>query len=468
MPRLRAVPATVRIAASTSAAVRSGILVRAISSTCARVTVPTFVLPGSFEPFSRPAARFSSTDAGGVLVTKVNERSAYTVMTTGMISPACAWVWALNALQNSMMLTPRCPSAGPTGGLGFACPAGICSLISATTFFAMRSSRPPSRLLDLDEVELDGRGASEDADQDAQLALVGLHLFDHPVEVLERAVDHLHVLALLEQHLGLRLDRALLHLVRDLAHLRLRDRLDGFRIGRAPEKPRDLRRRLDDVPGLVVEAHVDQDVAREELPGRRLLLPFHPVDDLLRRHQDLTEQIGVAEPADALFEGSLHLVLVARVRVHHVPLSVRGHRHQLSTRWMMVWRAKSTTPRNSAITATPMITAMVAARVSSRVGQCTFLSSAQHSSRNSRERSIGCWSISRVVMGFSGRVRQGSNLQPPDLESGALPIRATDPLAPGRHGQTFPSLCTTWLRQEGQNFRKASFSVVFFLFLVVV
>src|SRR5262245_62684590 len=99
-------------------------------------------------------------------------------MMTGMMRPDCAWVCALKALQNSMMLTPRWPSAGPTGGLGLAAPAGICSLISAMTFF-MRS-----RLLHLDEVELDRRGASEDADQHPQLALVRLHLLDHPVEVL--------------------------------------------------------------------------------------------------------------------------------------------------------------------------------------------------------------------------------------------------------------------------------------------
>src|SRR5262249_32426723 len=260
-------------AASTSLAVRSGIFVRAISSTCARVTVPTFVLPGSFEPLSRPAARFSSTDAGGVFVTKVNERSAYTVMTTGMMSPSCAWVCALKALQNSMMFTPRCPSAGPTGGLGFACPAGICSLISATTFLAMSLG-----FLDLHEVELDGRRATEDADQHAQLALVGLHFLNDTVEVLERPVDHLHVLALLEEHLGLRLDGALLHLMRDLAHLGFRDRRDGVGIGGAAEESGDLRRGLDDVPGLVVEAHVHEDVAGEELPRRRLLLPLHQLD----------------------------------------------------------------------------------------------------------------------------------------------------------------------------------------------
>ena len=59
----------------------------------------------------------------------MNERSSKTVISTGMIVPASCWVWALNALQNSMMLTPCWPSAGPTGGAGFAAPAGICSLI---------------------------------------------------------------------------------------------------------------------------------------------------------------------------------------------------------------------------------------------------------------------------------------------------------------------------------------------------
>src|SRR5262249_30833420 len=219
MPRLLAVPSTVRMAAPRSDAVRSGIFRRAISSTCARVTVPAFALPGSFEPFSSPAARLSRTEAGGVLVTKVKDRSAYTVMTTGMMRPPCAWVWALKALQNSMMFTPRWPSAGPTGGLGFACPAGICSLTSATTFFAMLALR----LLHLHEIELDGRGAAEDADQDAQLALVRLDLLDHSVEVLEGPVDDLHLLALLEEHLRFGLDGALFHLMRDLAHLGLGD-----------------------------------------------------------------------------------------------------------------------------------------------------------------------------------------------------------------------------------------------------
>ena len=47
------------------------------------------------------------------------------------------FVCALNPLQNSMMLTPCWPSAGPTGGEGFALPAGIWSFTIAWIFLAI-------------------------------------------------------------------------------------------------------------------------------------------------------------------------------------------------------------------------------------------------------------------------------------------------------------------------------------------
>src|SRR5262245_40089270 len=75
-PRARAVPSTVFSAAAKSLAVRSRILISAISRICVRVTFPTFSFPGSVEPFSLPSAFLSRTDAGGVLVIKVNDRSA--------------------------------------------------------------------------------------------------------------------------------------------------------------------------------------------------------------------------------------------------------------------------------------------------------------------------------------------------------------------------------------------------------
>src|SRR5271157_1010027 len=136
---LRAVPATERMAAARSKQFRSGILILAISSTWALVILPTLVLFGSAEPLARLTARLISTGTGGVLVMKVNERSLKMVMTTGMINPSwsLADVLALNALQNSMMLTPCGPRAVPTGGAGVALPAGICNFTLPVTFLAM-------------------------------------------------------------------------------------------------------------------------------------------------------------------------------------------------------------------------------------------------------------------------------------------------------------------------------------------
>src|SRR5215475_7769927 len=126
-----------RKAASSLRAFRSLRFVFTMSMTCLRVTLPTFVLLGSFEPAAMLAAFFSKTAAGGLLVMNVNDLSLKTVMTTGRMSPACFCVAALNSLQNAMMLTPRGPRAVPTGGAGLACPAGIWSLMCAIISLAM-------------------------------------------------------------------------------------------------------------------------------------------------------------------------------------------------------------------------------------------------------------------------------------------------------------------------------------------
>src|SRR5947209_17492184 len=89
-------------------------------------------------------------------------------MVTGMGVPFSIFcVWALNALQNSMMLSPRWPSAGPIGGDGLALPAGTCSLMIPTIFFAIYVSkshrRPPaSHLLNLRILQLEWRRTPKD------------------------------------------------------------------------------------------------------------------------------------------------------------------------------------------------------------------------------------------------------------------------------------------------------------------
>src|SRR6187551_3749559 len=123
-----------------------------------------------------------------------------------------------------MMFTPCWPSAGPTGGAGFAWPPGIWSLMIVRTFFAMsisfggacygatrpRSGRlrgsaernPHSRnpfcaeklvdLLHLVEAELDRHLALEDVHEHLQLLLVGVHVDDLAVEVGQWARRDLH------------------------------------------------------------------------------------------------------------------------------------------------------------------------------------------------------------------------------------------------------------------------------------
>lgn len=51
------------------------------------------------------------------------------------ISTLIPLVAALKSLQNAMMLSPACPSAGPTGGAGLACPAPMRRRIDAEIAF---------------------------------------------------------------------------------------------------------------------------------------------------------------------------------------------------------------------------------------------------------------------------------------------------------------------------------------------
>src|SRR5256886_16696572 len=117
--------------------------------------------------------------------------------TTGRIRPSSLAVCALNPLQNSMMLTPCWPSAGPTGGEGFALPAGIWSLTIAWTFFTSH----PSESLHLVVLELDRGRPAEDRHGDLHPAALGIHVLDDALEVDERPVDDPHLAAALEHRL---------------------------------------------------------------------------------------------------------------------------------------------------------------------------------------------------------------------------------------------------------------------------
>src|SRR5664280_2652809 len=300
---LRAVPSMIFMAASTSLALRSGILSSAISRTFSRDTVPTLARLGSPEPLGMPSASRSSTAAGGVLVMNENERSSNTVISTGTMVLPCAWVCALKFLQNSMMLTPCWPSAGPTGGAGLAAPAGICNLITAASFFFLGGMRPLAsgawfgwsagidqqagistsskcslNLGHLVERQLDRRLPAEDRHQHLELLGVRVDLVDGGGQRGERPVGDLDRLT----HLVVQLYRLLRGLPgrrsQDLGDLADRERARARGLADEAGHPRRV---ADRGPRLVGQVHPYQQVAREDLALNQQ--PLAPLDlrDLL-------------------------------------------------------------------------------------------------------------------------------------------------------------------------------------------
>src|SRR5919201_2604992 len=279
---------------SMSRAFKSTNFVSAIWRTWSRVRRPTFSRFGSPEPFSRFSASLMSTAAGGVFVMNVNDRSSYTVISTGVMRPPACVVCALNALQNSMMLTPCWPSAGPTGGAGFAWPPGIWSLISVRTFLAIAWLVD---LLDLVEGELYRHLALEDVHEHLQLLLVGVDVHDLAVEVGERARSDLHGLAERELHLRARALAQRRPGVEDAVDLGLRER---HGLGAGADEARHAGGFLHHRPGVVIQVHVHEHVARQHaLLGLHLLAVLR-LDHLLGRHDDAAEARRLVHRDDAV------------------------------------------------------------------------------------------------------------------------------------------------------------------------
>src|SRR5919198_5458030 len=239
-----------------------------------------------------------------------------------MTWPANCWVCSLYWRQKSMMFTPCCPRAVPTGGAGVACPALICNLTRARTFLRVRRALSPMalHLRHLVESELDRGLSIEDAHQHLQLALVHVDLADLAVEIREGPgddADHVAFLELEPEARGLGL---LLLLDReDLLDLAARQRRGlgarsgGDEAGHAGRVPHD-------VPRVVVVDHLHQQVAGEDLPLDDLLLASLDLHDVFHGDDHVEDLVLHLHGVDPGVQVGLDLVLVSRVRVDHVPL----------------------------------------------------------------------------------------------------------------------------------------------------
>src|SRR5437762_915915 len=323
-----------RKAASSSRAFKSLRLVFTMSMTCLRVTLPTLVLFGSFEPAAMLAAFFNRTAAGGLLVMNVNDLSLKTVITTGRMSPACFCVAALNSLQNAMMFTPRGPRAVPTGGAGLACPAGICSLIWATISLAILErvcsrdlGADGSAAFDLPIFQFHRRGATKNSDRNAQLATLRIDLFNDTGLILERTVGDLHGFANFEADFWFHLLFALLHLREHAFHFRL-SHGNGFVLGSG--KPDHARCIADEIPGapdqlivLVEQMHINDQITGEKFPRGFSLFAFFDFRDAFGRKEHVVNHVAHLFGFNAFHNILAHFVFLTGKHMHDVPLIFR-------------------------------------------------------------------------------------------------------------------------------------------------
>src|SRR3990172_5564554 len=294
-----------------------------------------------------------------------------------------------------MMFTPCWPSAGPTGGAGFALPAGIWSLTIAWIFFISR--RTPLEALHLVVLEINRGQSAEEPDHHLQPAALRIHVLNRPREVDERPLAHAHLVALGEDGLRLGLLGPLLHLAEDFLHF---FRGEGNGPGPRSHEPRHLRGAADEVPCFICQLHLDQDISGIELLGADPLLALADLHDLLHGHHDPGDVILQAEDLGALLDRRRDLVLEPRVGVHDEPLLGAGLVGHLRTTPTIRASPRSATQRKTARTPVTTSTTAVELTITGWLGQFTFrnpaitpLKNCRARPKNSKRSALSCqWS----------------------------------------------------------------------------
>ena len=91
------------------------------------------------------------------------------------------------------------------------------------------------------------------------------------------------------------------------------------RLGVGAHKARHAAGIPHDVPALAGFNHVNQHIAGIDFPGALDALSVPDLDNLFHGNPNLKDQILHAVVFDGLFQRVLHLVLVARVGMNHIP-----------------------------------------------------------------------------------------------------------------------------------------------------
>src|SRR4029078_11719586 len=172
-----------------------------------------------------------------------------------------------------------------------------------------------------------------------------------------------------------------------------------------------------DEPRVGVEDHLDQDVPGVHLLLDGVALALADLDLVLHRDEHMEDPILHAHRLDAVLEGRLDLVLVARVRVDHVPALLRrlarlgrgrlGHRglhHAATSSPTARAQTRSRTVMEAPTARLTAKTSTVRLRTCSRVGQETFFNSDHASSMKRRKRLTVCGSSLDYGMTLAGAI----------------------------------------------------------------
>src|SRR5215475_11309044 len=161
-------------------------------------------------------------------------------------------------------------------------------------------------LVHLRELDLDWSGSTEDADHDLEGLLVFVDLVHCSGEVGKRPFVNANLLALVELDLQCRLVLRYIRAEQDRADLLLGE---SDRIVARAEEARNPGRVLNDVPQVVVEIHLDQNVAREENALDGVLLAVAQLRHGLGRNHDPADLVLQTEGGDAALKRLAHLAL---------------------------------------------------------------------------------------------------------------------------------------------------------------
>src|SRR5207237_5375688 len=226
-------------------------------------------------------------------------------------------------------------------------------------------------------VQFHRRGAAEQRDRHAHLALVGNHLFHRAGEIRERSLGDLHHLADQER------DRLLRFLFLDrLFDAEQAVHLVGAERHRLASRPDELDHALDAVDRverLLVLDHVHEHVPRVDLAVRRHFLAVLDLHDLLRGDQGLPDRLLLVGPRivlDAPRDQRAHLVLVPRRRLDRVPAMLRHQNSFAIAVTNTSCRNESSSPMATPSTSTKTTITPVAFFSSSQDGQVTLRTSA--------------------------------------------------------------------------------------------